>query len=114
MDKKGLEKQNKKLNLQLAKEKAKAALSNVNLQLAKEKTKASLTNIKKEFKKSVLTALVAAFGFLIALSWKELITEYVNQLSSVTPVQGRLVEAFIVTLISVVGILIVTKLFSEK
>ena len=56
---------------------------------------------------------MAAFGFLIALVWKDVITEWVNNLSSKSPVQG-LISALMTTLICVVGIMIVTKLFGDK
>ena len=64
-------------------------------------------------KKEVLTAIVAAFGFLIALTWKDVITEYVNTLVTFSPIQGKLISATIVTLIAVIGIIIVTKFLSE-
>jgi ABC-type nickel/cobalt efflux system permease component RcnA len=62
-----------------------------------------------EFKKAVKTALIAAFGFIIALVWRDFIVEVVNKISSQSPVQGQLVVAITTTLIAVVGILIVTK-----
>ena len=112
MLKKGLKKQkeflrNKVDKLQLEKHK-------LVLVLAKNKAKNSALRFKKDINKALLTALVAAFGFLIALSWKEVITEYVAQLTSFSPIQGRLIEAVIVTIIAVSGILIVTYFLSEK
>ncbi len=82
-------------------------------QKLKLKTKNSAIKFKRELKKSVLIAITAAFGFLIALSWKELITEFVQTISKTTPLQGKLIETITITLISVLGILIITKLFSE-
>ena len=112
MLKKGLKKQkeflqNKVDKLQLEKHK-------LALVLAKNKAKNSTLRFKKDINKALLTALVAAFGFLIALSWKEVITEYVTQLTTFSPIQGRLVEAVLVTIIAVLGILIVTYFLSEK
>lgn len=110
--KKGLKKENKSLEKQVDKlEQEKQKLS---LKLARDKAKNSASRFKKEMNKTVLTALVAAFGFLIALSWREVITSYVTQLTSFSPVQGRLVEAVLVTLISVLGILIITHFLSER
>ena len=57
---------------------------------------------------------MAAFGFLMALSWRDVISEWVKGLTQMSPVQGNLVSAIIITIISVAGILIVTKLLSEK
>ena len=62
-----------------------------------------------ETRKAVATAILAAFGFLMALSWREVIAEWVDGLAEMSLVQGRLFEALMVTLISVLGILIVTK-----
>jgi len=76
--------------------------------------KKKIKKLNSELKKHALTAIVAAFGFLMALSWRDAITEYVDTLLSISPVQGRLVSASVVTLISVLGILIFTKLLDEK
>lgn len=94
-----------KSKIQLAREKAK---------LARQRARASAKKFKQEINRAVSTAIVAAFGFLIALSWKELITEWVETLTKMSPVQGKLISAIIVTLISVFGIIIATKIFSEK
>jgi len=79
-------------------------------QKLKLKTKETTKKFKLETKKSISTAIIAAFGFLIALTWKEVITEFVDKISSASPVQGKLISALIITIISVFGILIVTKL----
>ena len=112
MLRKGLKKQKEFLQKRVDKlqlEKHKLALV-----LSKNKAKNSALRFKKDINKALLTALVAAFGFLIALSWKEVIKEYVAQLTSFSPIQGRLIEAVIVTIIAVLGILIVTYFLSEK
>ena len=80
----------------------------------KQKLKLKAIEFKKEFKKTTSTAIVAAFGFLIALSWRDLITEYMNKISANNLLQGRLIGAITVTLFSVLGILIVTKLLSNE
>jgi hypothetical protein len=76
------------------------------------KDKAKRFNNK--LKESLNTALIAAFGFLIALVWRDLITEYVNQLTQYSPLQGKLFSAITITFIGVIGILIVTSLLSKK
>lgn len=80
----------------------------------KIKAQASAKKYKQELKKSINTAMVAAFGFLIALSWKELITEYVELIAVKSPVKGQLISTLIVTFICVGGILLVTRFFSEE
>jgi len=79
-----------------------------------ETLKQKTTEFKNELKKSILSAVVAAFGFLIALSWRDVIIEYVDKISSLSPVQGKLISAVIITVICVLGILIMTKFLSEK
>lgn len=73
-----------------------------------------IKDFKKELKKSTNTALIAAFGFIIALSWRDFITEIIEKITSLGPAQGKLLGAIIVTIISVIGILITTKLLSEN
>ena len=74
-----------------------------------ERFKNSTRKFKTETKKAINTAMIAAFGFLIALVWKDVITEWVDKISAVSPVKGKLISALIVTLICVGGVLIVTK-----
>lgn len=83
-------------------------------EILKQKAKESGKGFNKEIKKAINTAVVAAFGFLVALVWRDVITGYVDKITSISPVQGKLVSAIIITIISVIGILIVTKLFSVK
>ena len=83
-------------------------------QIAHEKAKSGVRKFKTEFNKAINTAIMAAFGFLIALVWKDVITEFVNGISEKSPVQGKLFSALIVTIICVLGIMILTKIFSEK
>ncbi|HKL23506.1 MAG TPA: DUF5654 family protein [Candidatus Nanoarchaeia archaeon] len=79
-------------------------------QIAKQKLK----NFNIEFKKATATAIIAAFGFLIALVWRDVITEFVESITNESPVQGKLISAIIITIISVLGILILTKINQEK
>ena len=79
-------------------------------QRAKEKAK----KFNREVKKALYTAFLAAFGFLIALVWRDVIQSWVERISATSPVQGLLVSALIVTIICVLGILIVTKFLKEK
>jgi len=80
----------------------------------RERTKRYKNKFNTELRKAINTAIVAAFGFIIALSWREVITEYVNAISKISPLQGKLIEAIIITIISVIGILIVTSIFTKK
>ena len=60
--------------------------------MVKEKIKKSALEFRREFKKSMLTAIIAAFGFLIALSWRDVISEWAKGLTQISPVQGKIVS----------------------
>jgi len=81
---------------------------------ARERARVHAVKVKHEMKKAILTAVVAAFGFLMALAWRDAITEYVNTLVSISPVQGKVVSAGIVTIIAVLGIMLFTRFLDEK
>lgn len=73
----------------------------------------------KEFKKQSAVAIVAAFGFLIALSWRDFITELVNKIVENLGVETslylyKLLVALIITAISIIGIVLASKLNSEE
>jgi hypothetical protein len=76
----------------------------------KSKTTEKIKIFRKEFRKSLTTGIIAAFGFLIALVWKDVITEFVNNITNKSPLQGKLISAIIVTGICVLGILIISKM----
>jgi len=80
----------------------------------KEKAKEATLKFQREFRKSVVTSIVSAFGLLIALSWKDVITELVDKISEASPVKGNLISAIIVTAICVFGILIISKWSNEE
>lgn len=83
-------------------------------EILKIKARESALNFKRELKKSVITALVAAFGFLIALSWRDVITSWVAKISEANPIKSGFMSAIIITCICVLGILIVSKFSHEK
>ena len=76
----------------------------------KIKAKESARKLKSETKKALNTAIVAAFGFIMALAWRDVIAEYINELASMSPAKGKLISALIITFVSVIGILVVAKL----
>ena len=82
--------------------------------LKREIIKEKANQFKNEFKKSMNTAIIAAFGFLIALTWRDVISEAVNKITEATPIKGKLISAIIITFISVIGIMIITKFLSEE
>ena len=81
------------------------------------RSKASV--FKSEVKKNVLTAILAAFGFIIALVWRDAIQAGVNKLIESTGVNGssylsQLIIASFVTIICVVVILFFSKLKGKE
>lgn len=80
----------------------------------REIAKKSIKDFNKELRKALNTAIIAAFGFLMALVWRDVITGWVEKISGASPVQGKLISALLTTIICVLGILIVTKFLSEK
>lgn len=71
-----------------------------------------IREFRYELKKALSTAILAAFGFLMALVWRDVIVEWVELISQQSPVQGKLISALVVTLISVLGIMFFTKILS--
>ena len=74
-------------------------------------TKLSL--ISSEFKKQTTTALVAAFGLVIALSWQDLIKKIMTNLTNrgiliYHPYLADIYTAIIVTFIGAIAILVIT------
>jgi hypothetical protein len=80
----------------------------------KKKAKSGFHEFRKEFKKALNTAIMAAFGFLIALVWKDVITNFVENLSERSPFKGALVSALLVTAICVLGIMILSRVLKDK
>ncbi|HKL24396.1 MAG TPA: DUF5654 family protein [Candidatus Nanoarchaeia archaeon] len=80
----------------------------------KSKKNKKIKEIKSDFKKATSTAIVAALGLIIALAWRDVITDFVETLTRFSPIQGKLISAFIITIIGVLGIWITTKTLNEK
>ncbi len=70
--------------------------------------------IRAEFRKSAVTAVIAAFGLLTALSWQGTIKLYIDSLVKKLslpqdPAVYNLYASIIVTLISVIAIMLATR-----
>jgi len=79
-------------------------------------TKATL--LKNETKKHVGTAIAAAFAFLIALAWRDAISEIINLLIASLNLTSQayvfqIISALLITVISVIGILVTAKITTE-
>lgn len=82
------------------------------LQKIQKKATTSAKVFKSEFNKTLSTALIAAFGIIIALAWKDVVTEWINRITNLSHIQSRVIEAIIITIISVIAILIITNYLS--
>ncbi len=70
-----------------------------------------LTKLQKEVRKNMILAISAAFAFLIALVWRDAISEGVDKALDLFNLTNegflyKLISALIVTLICVIGITI--------
>ena len=70
--------------------------------------------LQQQFKQHTSTATIAAFSFLIALAWKDLIVNLVEtiikkDLLTQVPYLSDLITAIVITIIAIVGIAIVTR-----
>lgn len=72
-----------------------------------EKLIKKTSNLTMEFRKQTATAIMSAFGLIIALSWKDVITDLFSRIAFVKN-YGLLISAVLLTVISVFGILIVS------
>ena len=84
-----------------------------------ERAKRHSNEFQLEFRKHILTAVSAAFGFLIALSWREPISDLVNLIIEKLGVGGTFVyykflSAIVVTILAVLVLMIVSKFGIEK
>lgn len=69
-------------------------------------------HFRAEVKKTISSSLVAAFGLITGLAWKEVVEVYILRL--VGPEQSKLLSAFIITIISVICIMIITKILATE
>jgi len=79
----------------------------------------AVKDLEKETRKQVATAMMAAFGFLIALVWKDVITNYTNHLVSFLKFPSPesfqvLYTAILTSLIAVIGIVLLGKWTPKK
>lgn len=68
----------------------------------------------EELRKNMHTAVIAAFSLVIALAWRDVITEYVNELTSIAPIHSKLISAILITVLAVLGIMLISFLFTKR
>ena len=84
-----------------------------------EKLGSAMDKIRQEVRKNIATAILAAFAFIIALVWKDVITDGVNALVAYMNMSGSgftftIISALITTVICVVGILYFSRWGEKK
>jgi hypothetical protein len=84
------------------------------LQVKKEIAKEHIKTIKSEFRTQTTAAVIAAFGFVIALSWQTVIKEIADKLPRPAFLQNypfipEVYSALLITLVCVIGILIISR-----
>jgi len=81
--------------------------------------KSGALKLKSEINKNVLTAVLAAFGFIIALVWRDAIRAGVDEIAKRSGIEGtgyiyQIIMAIIITIICVFGILFFSRLKGEE
>jgi len=75
----------------------------------------SIKNLITEIKKQTLTLVIAAFGFVAALVWKDAITAWLAVLfENSTGAIALTISAFVVTIVVVIVTIILAKFLGEK
>lgn len=104
-------------NKQLSKTQEKHIETHVEKHLDKQVSKHLITKsefFRHQFKQHVSTAIIAAFSFLIALTWKDLIVHGIESLLKKDllthiPYLSDIIAAAAVTIIAILGIFLVTR-----
>lgn len=78
-----------------------------------EQAQSDAVNLKNEVKKHIITGITAAFGFLIALTWREPISDLVNMLVDNLSIENEIlfkfITAILVTLIAAIVLMYLTR-----
>jgi hypothetical protein len=75
--------------------------------------------VQHEVRKNIATAILAAFGFMIALVWRDVIKEGVTKLVGYMQLNGdgfmfTIITAFVTTIVCVLGILYFSRWGEKK
>jgi hypothetical protein len=72
----------------------------------------SAKRFKQEFKKTSGGAIIGAIGLVVALAWKDVVDQYLLRFKDA--LQGKIISALFITAISVLLIMVITKLMQES
>lgn len=73
--------------------------------------KNKIYEFKDKFRHEVSTALITAFGLVVALAWKDVVTDFIKK---VTPANNLLFSAVIITIIALIAIAIISKWSNQE
>lgn len=76
--------------------------------------KKKISKLAKEFRKTTLTALVAALGLVIGLTWNDVVKFYFEGVEFSDPLTGKILGALIITFLAVIAIVILTRFMPPK
>ena len=84
-----------------------------------ERAKKHGGDFQKEFKKHIIVAITAALGFLIALSWREPISELTSMIIvslgiGAEAILYKFLSALVITIVAVLALILVSKWASDK
>lgn len=80
----------------------------------REREKREKAHFRSELKKAFVTAIIAAFGFLTAFAWRDVASELVDKIETISPVQGKIITALIVTILSAFIVYLTVRIPSNK
>jgi len=83
-----------------------------------KKVKETAKEVNKQIRKHIITAITAAFAFMIALFWRDAIQQGVREILNKVGANGdsyiyKIIAALFVTIICVIGIVFVSR-FEKK
>jgi hypothetical protein len=86
---------------------------------AHEKVISRASALRSEYKKQVSTAIITAFGLVIALAWKDVVTALLPSITTPYllekyPLIASLYTALVITGIAVIGILLISNWSKPK
>ncbi|MBW2977546.1 hypothetical protein KY331_01755 [Candidatus Woesearchaeota archaeon] len=82
------------------------------IRAGKEHISRKTEKLRFEMRKAIVGAIVAAFGVLIALVWKDVVKDFVDKIVAAMNIPEsaayyHLISAIIITIVCVIGIIIV-------
>ncbi|MEX0920939.1 MAG: DUF5654 family protein [Candidatus Pacearchaeota archaeon] len=78
--------------------------------MVKKKSKSQIRKINLEFRKASSAAIIGAAGFVAGLAWMDVVREFFNEVLGSNSLQNSLFSAIAVTILTVIIIMIVSKI----